>query len=736
MARPFRYTFILGLVALGTALAAFGGWRFARASAPVSGPIILVSIDTLRADHLPEYGYRELQTPAIGTLAADGIVFERAYSHAPLTLPAHASILSGRLPFETGVRDDAGFVVKPGERLLAEILSDRGYSTGAVVSSYALRKETGLAQGFAYFDGDMPERTSAAAFEPVERDGAASETLAEHWLESTRTSRAFLFLHLAGPHKPYARPDRFAQFSPYDADIATADEVLGRFVKFLKAHQLYDQSTIILVSDHGEGLGDHGEEAHGLLVYDEAVRVPLIIKQAANEGAGRRVGDPVQQIDLVPTILDLAKAPVPGNLRGRSLKPLLDGTGRLPERTIYSESLYGRLRFGWAGLTSLTDGRYRYIKAPREELYDLQRDPAEQTNLAERDAETTTRFHQALDRLTAGATAVAPREVTPVDYERLAALGDAGPVMVQGSESVAELPDPKDEVSVLETYRAALDRARERQWPQSIDLLQSIVREQPELAGAWADLAAVRFRAGRFEQAVDAYYELLALVPNRPSAHLDTATVLLRLRRLDQAAQHAALALSSAGVDLGAQTRADAHELLARIALVRADKEAALREANLAKQASPGLPFYIEGRLLYDEGRYEDALPLFERAVGAIEDSDGSPIADLHFHTGDALLHLERRAEAEDQFLQELRYFPQDIRTRAALAASYQATGRRDEAAEVLTDLIQIVPTQEAYGVAARLWASQGNARKAAALRAEARQRFASPPTTARTARR
>jgi choline-sulfatase len=736
LARPFRYTFILGLVALGTALAAVGGWRFARASAPVSGPIILISIDTLRADHLPAYGYRKLQTPTIDALAADGVVFERAYSHAPQTLPAHASLLSGRLPFETGVRDDAGFVVKPGERLLAEILSDRGYSTGAVVSSYSLRKETGLAQGFAFFDGNMPERAPDAAWEPVKREGADSAAIAERWLESAGTTRAFLFLHLADPHRPYSPSDRFAQFSPYDAAIVAADEVLGRFVKFLKTHQLYDQSTIILVSDHGEGLGDHGEQEHGLLVYDEVLRVPLIIKQAANESAGRRVADPVQHIDLVPTILDLAKAPVPGNLHGRSLNALLDGTGRLQERTIYSESLYGRFRFGWAGLTSVTDGRYRYIKAPREELYDLKQDPAERTNLAERDAETTTRLRQALDRLTSGTAVVAPRDISPEEYQRLAALGDAGPVTSQPAESAGELPDPKDNVGVLETYRTAHDRAMDRQWPQAIDLLQSIVREQPELAGVWADLATVRFRMGRYEQAVDAYQELLALEPGRPSAHLDISTALLRLRRLDQAAQHAELAFSSGGASVTVQTHANAHELLARIALARGDRDLARSEAEIAKKTSPGLPFYVEGRLLYDAGKFEDALPEFERAIDAIKDSDGTQIADLHFHAGDTLLRLERRADAEDQFLLELQHFPQDIRTRAALAGSYQAAGRREEAGEVLTALIQVTPTPEAYSTAARLWASQGNARKAASLRAEARQRFAAPPTAARTARR
>src|SRR5437016_319384 len=183
-----------------------GGWRYARASAPASGPIVLISIDTLRADHLPAYGYQKVRTPAIDALAADGVVFDRAYSHAPQTLPAHASILSGRLPFETGVRDNIGFVVKPGERMLAGLMRDRGYATAGVVSAYVLRKETGIGQGFDFFDAEMPPASTDANIGQVQRDGAESEAIVQRWLDGVGNPRAFVFLHLYEPHKPYAPP--------------------------------------------------------------------------------------------------------------------------------------------------------------------------------------------------------------------------------------------------------------------------------------------------------------------------------------------------------------------------------------------------------------------------------------------------------------------------------------------------------------------------------------------------
>ena len=239
-------------------------------------------------------------------------------------------MLSGRLPFETGVRDNVGFTVKAGERLLPQMLRDRGYATGGVVSAFVLRKETGIGQGFDFFDGEMPPASRRA----VDRAGAARRrrvgadrrALARH---RSASSRAFLFLHLvrAAQAVRAARALRRVRAVRRRDRLQPTRSSAGS-CKYLKSHQLYDRSTIVLLSDHGEGLGDHGEQEHGLFVYDEAIHVPLIIKQEGNAGAGRRVADLVQHIDLVPTILDLVKAPVPGSLRGRSLKPLLEGTGQ------------------------------------------------------------------------------------------------------------------------------------------------------------------------------------------------------------------------------------------------------------------------------------------------------------------------------------------------------------------------------------------------------------------------
>ena len=654
MSRPIRFTFILFLAGLCTTLAAVGGWRYARASAPLSGPIILISIDTLRADHLPPYGYMHVKTPAIDALAADGVVFERAYSHATQTLPAHTALLSGRLPSENGVRDDEGAAVKAGERLLPQMLRDRGYATAGVVSTPLLRKETGIAQGFEFFDPPSLDGTGSsfgvAGAGRESRDGAESEKIAERWLASHST-RAFMFLHLNEPHAPYDPPDRFAEYAPYDGEIAYADEIVGRLVKYLKSHQLYDRSTIVLLSDHGEGLGDHGEEEHGLFVNEEAVHVPLIIKQESNTSPGRRVSDVVQHIDLVPTILDLVKAPIPWGLRGRSLKPLLEETGRPAPVSVYSESMYGRTHFGWSALTALTS--------------------------------------------------------------------DRSPVPV----SADALENPAEKSGIVNTYRRAVQLAADGQFKEAIPLLQTILRQDVEMAEVWRLLSAVTSRIDRHDEALTACWYWIGLRPEDPDAYLAAAASLVKLRRLDEAREQAMLAAAVAP-ERDRRARAAAHERLARIALAKHDAELAQEEATLARKADPGFPVpqYVEARLLYDQGRYDEALPLLEQAAAELKKPGAARMAELHFYTADVLTRLDRAGEAEVEFLEELRSFPQNVRARSGLAMLYHASGRSDEAATAVADMIRAVPTPDTYALAARLLTTFGDRRQAETVRTEGRR--------------
>jgi choline-sulfatase len=741
VSRPIRFTFILGLAALATVFAAVGGWRFARASAPLNGPIIIVSIDSLRADRLPAYGYTGVRTPALDALAADGVVFERAYSHSPSTLPSHAAMLTGRLPFETGVRDNVGFTLKTSERSLAQMLRDRGYATGGVVSAFALRKATGIGSGFEFFDSDLrPDATGATTVGHLKRDGAASEAIAERWLTSVGSSRALLFLHLDEPHKPYVLPDRFGEYPEYDGAVAYSDEILGRLVRYLKSHQMYDRSTIVVLSDHGEGLGDHGEQQHGLFLYDEAIHVPLIVKQEGNAGAGRRVSSVVQHIDLVPTILELVKTSIPGGLRGRSLKPLLDGTGQVPARPVYSESLYARYQFGWSELVSVTDERYRYVKAPTEELYDLSRDPDERTNIA-RDPSAAAQLRTlraSLDRLTAGAKMQPPVDSLSADErDRLQALGYFGGRTLTpnaAGKAIADPKDPKDYVETVERYRAAIEVAGARRWRDAIGRLQQILGDDPEMPGLWSQLAGFALRIDRFDLAADAFKHYAALMPASPDGYLGAATALLKQRKLDEARAMATRAADVAA-DTDRKSRASAYEILARIAVARRDAEAARAEAARSSDEDPRVPVpaFIDARLLYEQGRFADALPLFEQALEQQKKTVGIALPDLHYYAADTYGRLDRYSEAETEFLAELHDFPYHLRARAGLATLYHTMSRDDEAASAIAEMTDVLPTPESYAAAARLWSLVGNQLQAEAIRAEMRERFADAPRSRST---
>lgn len=702
MARPFRSTFIIAIVGLAAGLAAFGGWRFARASAPVNGPVILISIDTLRADHLPAYGYTRLRTPAIDQLAADGLVFERAYAHVPQTRPAHAALLTGRLPFETGVRGARG-VLKKADRLIAPMLRDRGYATAGVVSTEALGRDSGLAEGFDFYDAEMPPPDGPALPGSARRAGAETVLVAERWLEMQRSSRVFLFLQIDEPRRPWNPPERFAGYAPYDAAIAQADDVIGTFIAWLKAHQMYDRSTIVLTSDHGEGLGDHGETDHGLFVYDEALRVPLIVKQPGAEGGGRRSATPVQQIDIVPTILDLVKAPIPGSLRGRSLTPVLAGDGTLPPRTFYAESMLARDEFGWSPLVSIADARFQYIAAPREELYDLTNDPRERDNVAEANPKVVASMRDALKAI-AGAVALQPTREN-------------------------EIVDPKDRWQIVERYRGLLRAESEGNWVEAGMGLRQLAAEAPSVPAIWRRLAELSMRAERFADASSAYAHAIELEPDDPSDYLGAAEALLKLHRLDEAKDQAERALEAASdKKTTAWARIDAHLLMADIALARGDADAARDEGRRAQEVDvrvPG-PSYVEARILYDDGDYAGAAEAFDRILAAIRRGERRAVRDLHYYAAETFAKVDRPAEAESELMDALRGYPGDVRSRAALASFYHDVGRDDDASRALADMLKFTPTAETYAQAARLSIAFGDRRQADAFRAEAKRTFKS----------
>ncbi len=466
-------------------------------------PVVLISVDTLRADHLPAYGYRGVETPAFDALARDAILFENAYCQAPLTLPSHAVILTGRFPYENGVRDNVGFRLAPSMPTLASLLKDAGYATGAAVSSLALRADRGLDSGFDSYDDRFAKQS------PDERPGTESSAALLRFLDTAAGRPAFLFLHVYEPHTPYAPPEPFRSryaASPYDGEIAAADAAVGGFVAELKRRGLYDRALVVFLADHGEGLGDHGEDEHGVFLYREAIRVPLLVKLPGGRRAGERVTRPVGLVDVLPTVAAALRLATPPGLSGASL---LDRDSRgATARRIYSESLYPRLALGWSELSSLVDARFQYIEAPRPELYDLTADPGERHDLSSGVPEAFRAMRAELQRLPH--SEAVPENATA---EEIAKLGALGYISVNRGASGA-LPDPKDRIASLAKYKKLFELFYAKQDAKVLPLAEEILSAEPGMMSVWRMRAVSRERTGDLPGAARDLENALARCPD------------------------------------------------------------------------------------------------------------------------------------------------------------------------------------------------------------------------------
>ena len=723
---------VVGIVVLATV----GFWLARRPSGLTgtpsrhAGPIVFISIDTLRADRLPVYGSTRTATPAIDRLATDGIVFENAYAHSPQTLPSHTSILSGELPFVHGVRDNIGFTIKDGQRFLQHSLKDAGYATAAFVSSYVLRRQTGFHQGFDLFDDALPPVSPEQPLGQVQRRGEDTIAAAMRWIDAQTSAKAFVFAHIYEPHTPYTPPERFRTEDPYDGEVEYSDEIIGRLIEHLRVKGWYDDALIVLLSDHGEGLGDHGEEEHGIFLYRETIRVPLIVKLPMSVSSGRRIAEPVQHADLVPTVLDLIDGPAEagphrseGQLgagfsrpMGRSLIPLLTGTGALPSTNIYSESLSPRYHFGWSELYALSDDRYRLIRAPKDELYDLSQDARELTSIADERSQVRTAMRGALEAMIAGSSVAAPSAVSAEDRQKLAALGYIG---TQTGSGVAlpgdKLPDPKDKIHVLKMYRDGGQLASAGRFDDAVRVYRALLREDEGMTDVWLRLASIHEHQARLPEAIAAYREVISRDSTNAAALTGMSSALLRAGRVEEAKAHAELAAGPAP--------AIAHEMLARIAVHQKDEAAARRHADLAQHADPTLPMraFIDGMILHGQGNFAAAAQRLLEAKRAMA-SRTEQMADVNYLAGDSLARMERYQEAEALFKSELALFPTHIRARGGLAMLYKAAGRDADADRMVDEIVRVSPTDEGIALAAQLWTMFGEPAKAAAVRRQLRR--------------
>lgn len=664
-------------------------------------PVILISIDTLRADRLPLYGSKRVATPAIDSLAADGIVFDNAYAHAPLTLPSHASVMTGTLPYVTGVRSNIGYSLAPETRsTLPQLLAERGYATGAAISAYVLRGETGMGSLFDFYD-DSLEVWESASLGALQRNGAQTVRSALRWVDGVKKRPFFLFMHLFEPHSPYepAEPFRSRYRDPYDAEIATVDAILATFIAELRKRDLYDEALIVLMSDHGEGLGDHGEAEHGVLLYREVLHVPLILKLPRRHLAGKRVSAPAQLVDVLPTIAGAVGARVPAGLPGLSLIDLAQGRGPA-ERAIYSETLYPRLHLGWSELRSLINQQHHFIESPDSELFDVVADPREKRDVRDERRRIYRALATQLDSIPLNLETQASAD--PEEMARLAALGYLSGRAADGG---GPRRNPRDHIQVLARVQQTFALNQQRRYRESVELCREILRDYPDLVDVYNQLAGNLRRLGRREEALDAYREAIRRSPQLvDSFAIEVAKLELDLGDLEAAELNARQAMKL--------NPAEAHLILAAVAMARRDLRKAEQEARLAlgREDRPRVPALILlARVLVEQGRLQEALAATDRAAARVAEDGARPVATLASTRGDILARLGRNVEAEAALREEMARFPATTDAYVRLALLQASQRRFAEIQPTLEAMVKASPMPRTYQLAARAMSDFGN---------------------------
>ena len=505
--------------------------------------VILITIDTVRADHIGCYGASGIKTPTLDGLARDGIVFERAISQVPLTWPSHAAILTGTYPFQNGVQDFTGQPLDERFRSVAQVFKQQGYATGAVVSAFVLDRSWGLARGFDFYD----DAFSAEAFRQkdiglVDRKAGESVSRALAWLKKTQRRPFFFWLHLYDPHSPYDPPEPFRteyKTHPYDGEIAYADHELGRLIAWLKQNQLYNGTAIVLLSDHGESLGEHGEKEHGFFVYNSTTHIPLIVKPPTGIGIRPgRVAGPVETVAVASSLTRLAG--MKDEIQKEFPSPSLFSEKASTESAAYSESFYAFSSFGWSPLHALQTSRYHYIEAPAPELYDVIADPTEKNNLAAQQTATVAVLQDKLQSLLrqnpfkAGGSGTST--LSPDALEKLRSLGYVAYRSPVSPEALAAgLPDPKRKLWEFNAILEAADAFQGGDIDRGKTLLAKVRESDPAMYVVSFMLGENALRRRDWDEAASELQKCLQLNPNFDQAMAALARALLNLGRLDEA---------------------------------------------------------------------------------------------------------------------------------------------------------------------------------------------------------
>jgi arylsulfatase A-like enzyme/Flp pilus assembly protein TadD len=495
-----------------------------RAEAP---NIIFITVDTTRADRMGFLGSKLGLTPNLDSVARQGVVFEHAYSQAPLTPVSHATIFTGTYP-QCHTVTDFGHPLPALLPFVPEILKKSGYHTGAFIGSLILDPKASMApgfdRGFDVFDAGFHPKHSRdeGRYDTVERRAGDVVHHATTWLSRNQQSPFFIWIHLYDPHAPYDPPPPYdARYrDPYNGEVAYADASLGKLFTYLKQHGLYERSLIVMMSDHGESLGAHGEAMHGIFLYDETIHVPLLFKLPGALLAGRRVSSRVRLIDVAPTLLSMLSLPLPPTFQGESLVPLMKASSKTVAADLpaYAETDYPHRAFGWSALRSLRSGKYLYVRAPRAELYDESQDSGDHKNLAGSSPAVATTLLTQLNDLrdkTSSYHGDKPEQaLTAEQSEKLAALGYAGSSSAATSPDPLQGADPKDKIEISNILHTGMIAVEDGRYREAIPLLQHVLDDSPNVTAAQAQLGIALARVRRYPEAIVALRKAVALLPD------------------------------------------------------------------------------------------------------------------------------------------------------------------------------------------------------------------------------
>lgn len=668
------------------------------AAAGVAKPnVILVTLDTTRADHLGCYGYAGVSTPSLDAIAGRGVLFEQAATAAPLTLPAHTTIMTGMLPTYHGVRVNGNTALGEDQTTLAEVLAGRGYETGAFIAAFVLDGRWGLKQGFAHYDDQFDlKKYKHLDLGEVQRPGNEVMDAALAWLEAAKGKPFFAWVHLYDPHVPYAPPEPFASeygrrgpYGAYDGEIAFMDSQIGRLTEWLSRNGLDKSTVVVLVGDHGESLGSHGESTHGYFVYDYAMHVPFLVETPFAALRGKRVHAGVSTADVFPTILGLVGAQPPVKVQGRSLVGLMFDPARKDEVPAYGEAMASNIQFGWSSLHALRTPRYKYIDAPRPELYDLAADAGEQVNLFDRAPGTARRMKGELDRLMAetGRDAPAPQaaDLDKETMERLSALGYVGAPVApkKAAGGGGPLADPKDKLPVFLAVTRAGELILENKYAEASASLESALREEPSIPQALLLLSTCYVELGR---PAEAKAELDVLLKNDPES-VPGLTSLANIL-LDEGRQDDVLALCKRILSVD-EKNTQACTLIGEVYLERRDYAGGLPYLEKAVETQPKI---TRTRLTLAACRVgaKQYGPAETELKAILAESPKFPLAN--FNLGLLCEEQGRLDEARASYAAEIAAFPQNYKARFNLGRVLFRLGDKAGSLAEMRQVVDLAP--------------------------------------------